>query len=150
MPTLTDWRHILANAVTVTLSTPETGHVFPVIPWAALKPEHPPFGVVRSGNGGRYVEMRGGAVSSVCAGTGYASIWLFSGDVGSEQAESVLAELVDRLLFSRLKSCRDDPLNVDRFVPALVAVTEPGPVEFGSLLLWGCSLPVEFPFHPTA
>jgi hypothetical protein len=150
MPTLRDWRHIIAHGVATALSVPDADYRFPVVHWATLKPaDSVPFAVIRSGGNGLYIDTTTiGRLHTVCQVTGYLSIYLFAGDVGSEDAEDVLSDLVVRLAGDRLRSVRDDPLNLNRFQPPLGPITQPAPIEFASFTLWGCSSVVEFPINP--
>ena len=150
MPGLRVWQRITAAAVSTALGTPELGEVFQVLDWDAAKPAGaPPFGVVRTGAAGTWYDATpGNPYGTTCLGTGYLTVYLFAGGVGDESTTEVLTDLVERLLASRLKSMRTDPLNTNGHVPPLGVVSQPAPIEFGSTLLWGCSMPLEFPIHP--
>ncbi|MGL4300063.1 MAG: hypothetical protein ACRCW4_13415 [Candidatus Neomicrothrix subdominans] len=148
MPKERDWRHILANGVSATLSIPEEGHRFEVLPWASLKPaESWPFGLIQEGES----DPDGQSFRSVCVRESTLVVWLVVADPGTEPAADLLDELLDRLYSSGLEACRDDPLNTDRFVPPLGAATRPEVIDFGSVQAWARSVAVTVPvsIHPT-
>lgn len=149
MPGLRVWQQITALAVSAACSIPEEGYTFPVIDWDTTEdPQVVPFGVVRTGSTGTWYDPTpGNPYGTTCLGTGYLTVYLFAGDPGLA-ATDVLTNLVERLLASRLRSMKTDPLNTNGHVPPLGVVSQPAPIEFGSTLLWGCSMPLEFPIHP--
>lgn len=152
MPTLRQWQQMAGEALSAALSDLEAGYVFPVLDWDAAKPAGTtPFGVIRSGADGIWYDPTEAApIRSGCLATGYLTIYLMAGDPGSEDAVVHLADKVELLIGDRLRSLKTHELNTSRYVPPLGVLSQPGPIEMGSAVFWGTTMPLEFPIHPQA
>jgi hypothetical protein len=113
MPTLHDWRHIIAHGVSTSLSVPDLDYRFECVHYACGILPPLPCAVLQQGGQGTYVEPSStGVHSTVCMATAIFTLWLMIGDVLTEQAADVLDDLITQLYSGALKSCRDDPLKV--------------------------------------
>lgn len=148
-PTLRDWRHIIALAVSGTLSVPELGHAVEVVPYGAGKVPSLPCVMIQQGGSGAWINPDPGAeFRTTCLATATVTVWLITGDALSEAAADLMDDLAGQLYASRLKSVRDDPLNTGNHVPKLGIATDPALTVFGSATVYATSIPITVPLHP--
>jgi hypothetical protein len=148
MPTLREWRHILAAAASGALSVTELGHRFPADPFSPARPEILPCLLIQQGgSGGDYVED----VSDLATLGQYQArftLWLVCGDPLSEGAADLFDQLIEDLhspVFG--ERCAADPANPAGHVPAVGAVGTPGQGELGAIPVWWAPVELVCPVH---
>lgn len=139
MPTLREWRHILAAGAEALLTVPETGTVLRVLPFGPKSLPDLPCGLIQSGNAGQWTDATAGDDLPTTASqfAGVFTLWLVAGDPLSERCQDVLDDLVTQLhRAGGLPACAVDPANPSGFVPVLEGVDAPGIGELGSRPVW--------------
>jgi hypothetical protein len=151
MPTLREWRHILAAGVEAALSVPETGTVFRCLPFASGRLPALPCGLIQSGgSAGPWLDTTADSelVSTACQASATFTLWLIAGDPLSEQSHDVLDDLAQRLIsVGSLSACADDPANPGRFVPVVESIESPGVGDIGGRPVWWASARLVVPLH---
>lgn len=150
MPTLREWRHILANATSATLSVPEIAYAFPVFPWAVGRLGALPCGLVQQGGDGQYLTpgTGTGTLSTLCQATATFRLWLVAGDPLSEQAADVVDDMLSRIYGREFRAaCAADELNTHRATPQLGAASDPAMGEFDNQTVWWAAVPLTVPVH---
>lgn len=148
MPSLREWRHILASAASTALSVPEDGYSFPVYPWAVGRLGQLPCGLVQQGGDGQYLTRASGpaTLSTLCQLTATFRLWLVAGDPLSEASADVLDDLLTRLYGRQfLAAVVADSLNPHGAEPRLGAASDPGMGEFDSQQIWWAAVPLTVP-----
>jgi hypothetical protein len=148
MPSLRDWRHILAAAAGGALSVTEAGHRFPAYPFSPARPEVLPCLLVQQGGaGGDYVEDTSD-LATLCQYQARFTIWLVCGDPLTEHAADLFDRLIEDLHSSTFgERCQADPANPAGFAPAVGAVGTPGQGELGGTPVWWAPVELVCPVH---
>jgi hypothetical protein len=140
MPTLREWRHIVARGASVGLSHPDAGHRFEVVQFAPARlPDVLPCGLVQSGNGGVYTDATidgADGLTTACQVSALLTLWLVVGGPLTEEAADVIDDLIGQLHGGALDACADDELNPAGFVPVVLGSDAPGEGEYGSQSVW--------------
>jgi hypothetical protein len=150
VPTLKEWRHVLASAASTALSVPEVGYGFPVLPWAAGKLGALPCALVQQGGDGQYVTPSSGpgTLSTLCQLTGTFRLWLVAADPLTEQAADVVDDMLSRIYGPAFRAaCRADDLNPHGAEPKLGAASDPAMGEFDNQIVWWAAVPMTVPVH---
>lgn len=150
MPTLTQWRHVLANGASTALSVPEIGYRFPVYPWAVGKLNALPCGLIQQGGDGQYLNPSSGpgTLSTLSQLTATYRLWLAVADPLSEQSADVLDDLLSRVYGRAFRAaCAADDLNPHGAEPKLGAASDPAMGEFDNQTVWWAAVPMTVPVH---
>jgi hypothetical protein len=124
MPTLYQWRHIIARGVSNGLAVPERSYHFPCYPYFVPSLLELPCGVIQPGGpgGGDYTyETTGDPDDEVtfCQFMARFSLWLFFGSPNEENSAADLDDIVYRLHTGALDACLTDEWNPNAHRPTV-------------------------------
>lgn len=150
MPSLREWRHIIAHGASVGLSHPDVGHRLEVVPFSSkVLPDQLPCGLVQQGASGIYTDSTDeGDLSTACQVTAAFTLWLVVGDPLTESAADLMDDLVSQVHRGALAACADDPLNPDGFVPTVEGVDQPSMGQFAGRDVWWAPVSLLVPARP--
>jgi hypothetical protein len=150
MPTLHEWRHILARGVAEGLSVPERSYSFPCYPFFVPSLLELPCGVVQPGgpSGGDFTfDSPGDPDDAVtwCSFMARWTVWLFFAEPNSEAAAASLDDVVYRLHTGAVRACATDEWNPDGFVPVVHGSSQVLEVTYAERTVWATAVEITVP-----
>ncbi len=151
LPTLHEWRHIIARGVSNGLSVPERNYSFPCYPFFVPSLLELPCAVIQPGGpgGGDFTSDTPGDPddqNTWCATNARWSIWVFLAEPNSENAAADLDDIVYRLHKGALKACLTDEWNVAGVEPLVRGASQVLEVTYAERTVWSTVIDVVVPF----